>query len=183
MKPLFSIHAGEFLTVDHIERKFRRVDVWIPTKDTGIDILVSDRKNKRAVSLQVKFSRDFLATHMGPAFQQPLRACGWWTLNRQKLANTAADYWVFVLVGFARRSTDFVIIRPVDLLRRLDSIHKGRPKTVQTYLWVTQTDKCWETRALKRIDQMAIAEDRYKNKERDFGKYLNNWKQIEELNG
>jgi hypothetical protein len=99
MKPLFSIHAGEFLTVDYIERNFRKVNVWIPTKDTGVDILVSDKKNKKGLSLQVKFSRDFLATHMAAVFQEPLRACGWWTLNRQKLANSAANYWVFVLVG------------------------------------------------------------------------------------
>lgn len=142
MKPLFSIHAGEFLTVDYIERKFRKVNVWIPTKDTGVDILVSDKKNRKAVSLQVKFSRDFLRTHMPPVFQEPLRACGWWTLNRHKLANSAADYWVFVLVGFAGRSTDFVIIKPADLSRRLRAIRIGKPNAVQTYLWVTQEKRC-----------------------------------------
>lgn len=182
MKPLFSIHAGEFLTVDHIERKFRKVNVWIPTKDTGVDILVSDKKNKKAVSLQVKFSRDFLATHMAAVFQEPLRACGWWTLNRQKLKSSAADYWVFVLVGFARRSTDFVIIKPAELLRRLHTIHIGKQKTVQSYLWVTQKKRCWETRGLKRPDQLAIAEGEYKSAERDFSDCLNNWGPIEELN-
>jgi hypothetical protein len=44
---------------DYIERKFPRVNVWVPTKDTGIDLLVSGKKNKRLLSLQVKFSRDF----------------------------------------------------------------------------------------------------------------------------
>ncbi len=183
MKPLFSIHAGEFLTVDHIERKFRKVNVWIPTKDTGVDILVSNRKNTKAVSLQVKFSRDFLVTQMGAVFQEPLRACGYSTLNRRKLANSVADYWIFVLVGFAMRSTDFVIIKPADLFRRLDAIHSGKPKTVRTYLWVTQKKRCWETRGLKRPDQLAIAEGGYKSKERDFSNYLNNWESIEELNG
>jgi hypothetical protein len=48
------------------------VNVWIPTKDTGVDLLVSDRKNKKAVSLQVKFSRDFLATHMDATAADPL---------------------------------------------------------------------------------------------------------------
>jgi hypothetical protein len=182
MKPLFSIHAGEFLTVDYIERKFRKVNVWIPTKDTGVDILVSDKKNRKAVSLQVKFSRDFLATHMAAVFQEPLRACGWWTLDCHKLASSAADYWVFVLVGFARRSTDFVVIKPSDLSSRLHAIHGGKPKTVQTYLWVTQKKRCWETRGLTRPDQLAIAEGKYKSKKRDFSEYLNNWDPIEELN-
>ncbi len=31
----------------------------IPSKDTGIDLLVTDSKNRSAVSLQVKFSKDF----------------------------------------------------------------------------------------------------------------------------
>lgn len=54
MKPLFTIHVGEFVAGDYIERTFRRVNVWVPTKDTGVDLLVSDRKNKKALSLQVK---------------------------------------------------------------------------------------------------------------------------------
>ncbi len=64
MKPLFTIHAGELLVDHEIERKFRRVNVWIPTKDTGVDLLVSNNDNTTTVSLQVKFSRDYLVTSM-----------------------------------------------------------------------------------------------------------------------
>jgi hypothetical protein len=64
LKPLFTIHAGEFLVDCEIERKFRRVNVWIPAKDTGIDLLVSNNDNSKTVSLQVKFSRDYLVTHL-----------------------------------------------------------------------------------------------------------------------
>ncbi len=181
MKPLFTIHVGELVAGDYIERKFRRVNVWVPTKDTGIDLLVSDAMNKKVVSLQVKFSRDFLATHMAAVFQKPLRACGWWSLKRQKIEKSPADYWIFVLVGFARRSTDFVIIRPAELLRRLDAIH-GKPKTIQSYLWVTEKNRCWETRDLRRPDQLLIAEGRFENTERDFTPYFNNWNPIKELN-
>jgi hypothetical protein len=181
VKPLFTIHAGEFVAGDYIERTFRRVNVWVPAKDTGVDLLVSDRKNKKVVSLQVKFSRDFLATQMAEVFQKPLRACGWWSLNRQKIAASPADYWIFVLVGFARRSTDFVIITPADLLRRLDAIHE-KSKIVQSYLWVTERRKCWEARGLRRPDQLSIAQGQFKNDERDFTAYLNSWEPIKELN-
>lgn len=181
MKPLFTIHAGEFVVGDYIERTFRRASVWVPTKDTGVDLLVSG-KNKKVLSLQVKFSRDFLATHMAAVFQKPLRACGWWSLNRHKIAVSPADYWIFVLVGFERRSADFVIITPAELLRRLDAIHRGSPKIFQTYLWVTEKRKCWETRGLGRPDQLLIAQSEFKNEERDFKDYLNNWAPIEELN-
>jgi len=101
MRPLFTIHAGEYLVGAHIERSFKRVNVWVPVRDSGVDFLVSDAPNRRSISLQVKFSKDFLVTHWGPEFQKELRACGWWTINRAKLAKSPADYWVFVLQGFA----------------------------------------------------------------------------------
>lgn len=180
MKPLFTIHAGEFVVGDFLERKFRDVNVWVPSKDTGIDLLVTDKNNKRTVSFQVKFSRDFLATQMPAIFQKPLRACGWWTLNRDKIAKSKADYWVFVLAGFERRSTDFVIIKPSELLRRLDLIH-AKAKTIQSYLWVTEKNQCWEARGLKRKDQIGIAQGLYDNEIRDFSIYLNNWSSLQAL--
>ena len=182
MRPLFTIHAGEFVVGDHIERNFRNVNLWVPSRDTGTDLLVTDSKNKKAVSLQIKFSRDFLATHMPSIFQKPLRACGWWSLNREKIAKSTADYWVFVLVGFERRSTDFVIIKPSDLLARLDAIH-GKKKIIQSYIWVTEKSRCWETRGLKRQDHLSIAQGQYSNRTRDLSAYLNNWNPVQALNG
>ena len=182
MKPLFTIHAGELVVGDYIERRFPRVNLWVPSRDRGTDLLVTDAKNEKAVSLQVKFSRDFLATHMHSIFQKPLRACGWWSLNRDKIAGSRADYWVFVLVGFERRSTDFVIIKPSELLNRLNAIHK-KVKIIQSYLWVTEKNRCWESRNLKRHEQLAIAQGHYANSDRDFSAYLNNWEPIKALNG
>src|SRR5690554_7689567 len=68
MQPLFTIHAGEYLVGSHIEQHLRdpngdKVNVWVPSKDTGIDLLVTDKTNKKTTSLQVKFSKDFLLTH------------------------------------------------------------------------------------------------------------------------
>ncbi len=182
MKSLFTIHAGEFLVGDYIEREFRRVNLWLPSQDTGIDLLVTDSKNEKTVSLQVKFSRDYLATHMTAIFQKPLRAFGWWSLNQQKIANSKADYWVFVLPSFERRSTDFVVIKPSELLARLEEIH-GKVKTIQSYLWVTEKNLCWETRGLKRQEQLSLAQGQYKNDVRDFSKYLNDWSPVQTLNG
>ena len=118
---------------------------------------------------------------MSAVYQKPLRACGWWSLNREKIAKSKVDYWVFVLVGFERRSTDFVIIRPAELLTRLDKIHK-KCKVIQTYIWVTEKDRCWETRGLKSQDQLEVAQGNYSNIERDLSAYLNNWEPIQALN-
>ena len=181
MRPLFTIHAGEYLVASEIERRFRRTNVWVPSRDTGVDLLVTDRRSRRALSLQVKFSKDFLATHMEPAFQKQLRACGWWTIDRSKLAKSLADYWVFVLQGFANRTVDFVIVPPRELARRLVSIH-GRDRKVHTYLWVTEERRCWETRGIRKADQLLLAHGEYVNRKRDFTPWLNNWAPILRLN-
>jgi hypothetical protein len=182
VKPLFTVHAGELLVGHEIESQFSRVNVWVPAKDRGIDLLVSNNNNKTAVSLQVKFSRDYLATHMTDAiFHQELRACGWWTPGRQEIEKSRAEYWIFVLVGFLNPSIkDFIIIKPDDLLRRLDAIHGKRTK-FNIYLWVTKNGMCWEARA-KRPDQLAIAEGKFQNDNRDFTPYLNKWEPIKALN-
>jgi hypothetical protein len=155
--------------------------MWLPSKDTGVDLLATDSKCQQMVSLQVKYSRDLLTTNLPTIFQKPMRACGWWSLNRKKIDDSQADYWVFVLVGFDRRSTDFVIVKPSDLLTRLDSIH-GKAKIIQSYLWVTQKKQCWETRGLKQQEQREVADGLYKNTVRDFSEFLNNWAPIQELN-
>ena len=180
MKPLFTIHAGEFVVGDFIEKNFSGARLWVPSRDTGIDLLVTDSRNRKTVSLQVKFSRDYSATHMPAVFQKPLRACGWWALNHQKLAISKADYWVFVLMGFERRSMDFVVIKPPELLARLESIH-GKAKTIQSYLWVTEKKRCWEARGLNRPEQLEIAHGQYKDEVRDFSRYLNDWSPIKTL--
>ena len=180
MKCLFTIHAGEFLVGDHLERNFKGVNLWAPSKDTGTDLLVTNAKNARSVSLQVKFSRDYLQTNLSSEFQSTLRAWGWWTLNRGQITRSKADYWVFVLKGFEQKHIDFVIIRPLDLIKRLDEIHGVMART-HVYLWVTKKDRCWETRDLKPDQKSRIAKGSHSDKIRDFSKYLNKWGTIEAL--
>lgn len=183
MQPLFTLHAGEYLVGAHIEKNFKKANVWVPVRDTGIDLLVSDPHNRKTVSLQVKFSKDFLVTHMPrPEFQERLRACGWWAINQEKLAKSPADHWVFVLQGFASRSTDFVVVPRQELLGRLNNIH-GAGKTIQIYIWVTRDQKCWDTRDLKVPDQLLVANGQYQHRERDLTRWLNNWEPIARLNG
>ena len=176
MIPLFTIHAGEYLVGSHIENQFKDWRVWIPSKDTGIDLLVSSADNSKTASIQVKFSKDFLVTHGKPAHQSKLVCCGWWTLNRQKLANSSANFWVFVLHSFNEKNMQYVIIPPRELYTRLELLHPGT-KVIQTYLWVTTIGSCWETRGLKKKQQDAIVNDDSAgiDKVRNFTQFLNNW--------
>ena len=76
-----------------------------------------------------------------------------------------------------KEETQNIIIRPTELLARLRSLH-GDSKTVQSYLQITQKNKCWETRGLNKNELERIALGSFKHKERDFTGYLNNWEPI-----
>jgi hypothetical protein len=178
MRPLFTLHAGEYLVGSYLEQRYPELQIWVPTKDTGIDLLVTDGSRRRTCALQVKFSKDFLATHMRPVFRKSLRACGWWTFNREKLQRSRADLWILVLQGFSAQSTDFVVISPRDLLERLDATH-GKSPSIQSYVWVSSSDACWETRGLAPKDQLLVASGNYKDATRRLTSYLNNWRPLE----
>lgn len=177
MRTIFTIHAGEYLVGSHIESKFKDFNVWIPSKDTGVDLLVTNKQNTKTVSLQVKFSKDFLVTHLSEMHQQGLKACGWWTLDKSKIMKSNADYWVFVLHEHNLKEFHFIVVEPKTLVEKLTLIH-GNKKHFQTYLWITKHKKCWEARSLNKNDQILLTNNSYKNEARDFSIYLNNWASI-----
>src|SRR5580704_6692436 len=145
MRPMFTIHAGEYLVGAHVQRRLK-LNVWIPAKDTGIDLLVTDRENRRAVSLQAKYGKDFLPEEKNPELREKLRCISWFTLNRAKLASSPADFWVFVLHGFKSKVPDFMVIRTAELRQRMAKLHNE--KTLQIYLCTTASKRCWEIRGL-----------------------------------
>lgn len=180
MTPLFTIHAGEYVVAHYIEKKFPRVNIWVPAKDTGVDLLITDTKNKHSISVQVKTSRDFLVTQAGEDFQN-LCSSGWWTFNRQKIQTSSAEYWILLIVR-PRSKHDFIIIKPTDLLRQLDKIHANLDR-IQSYLLVTAKGQCWETRGLKISEKRSISEGQFpSDSPRNFSRYLENWTAIEALN-
>jgi hypothetical protein len=172
MRPIFTMHAGEYLFGSYLEKEFKGFNIWIPSRDTGIDLLVTDSKNRKAVSLQGKFSKDFLSTEREETFQKGLKSLGWWTLKRDKIKQSLADFWVFVMFTFEQRRTEFVIIPPKILLKKITKLH-GSTKIIQSYLSVTTKNKCWETRGTSKKEQILIANHSYHNKHRDFTEYLN----------
>lgn len=69
MRPMFTIHAGEYLVGLYVQQRLG-LNAWIPAKDTGIDLLVTDRENLRAVSLQAKYGKDFLPEERNPELRK-----------------------------------------------------------------------------------------------------------------
>ncbi len=86
-----------------------------------------------------------------------------------------------MLQGFASRTTDFVVLPQGALLKRLGAIH-GRRKTIQVYVWVTERNKCWETRGLSRADQLRVAHGDFKHRHRDLSQWLNDWTPVARVN-
>ncbi len=180
MKPIFTIHAGEYLVGTFIEKHFKDCELWIPAKDTGVDFLITNKKDRsKQVSIQVKFSKDFLP-EMNTIHYSKLSACGWWTLNTEKIKNSTADLWVITPYNFLNNNIEFIIIEPKELYKRLVEIHGKEKKLINTYLWVFKNNKCIETRGLKKkeIEEM-IDNLQIENQNRDFSLYLNAWDQIE----
>jgi len=181
MKPIFSIHAGEYLVATHIEEAYKQLNVWLPTKDTGVDLLVTDRTNTRTVGVQVKFSKDFLGSvgdGTSDAIVAKVKAGGWWKFDQMRLSKSAADLWILVLYRFTRRDYDFIIIEPEELLRRYRSLGRNQA-VIHSYLSVTNTKRCWETRGLTKEQQDQVARGQYTNPLRDLSEYLNNWQRVE----
>jgi len=174
MRPIFTIHAGEYLTATEIEKRFRRLRVWIPSKDTGIDLLVTDDRQNKVASLQVKFSKDYLGTAKQAAGPPEIASGGWWKFRREKIAASEADFWVLTLYQFQTRKFDFVVISPQDLLARYDQI-APKANIIQSYFCVTTSGRCWETRGLLKSEMTAIRSGEYSSKARDFSVYLNAW--------
>lgn len=180
MKPLFTLHAGEFLVGCEIERQLgKAVNIWIPSKDEGIDLLVTNRANTKTVSIQVKYSRDFIITLKDPERKLKLKSGGWWTFNRRKLAASKADFWVLLTYDAHSKESDFVIIPPRKLLSIFE--RTGRIQNIiQSYVWVTRSKPAFamEGRDLKREEGLEMITGQKGPGIRNLTPYLSNWSQI-----
>lgn len=176
MKPLFTIHEGEFLVGDHINRRLgHKFDVWVPTKDTGVDLLVT-RKGRRgaSVALQVKFSRGF---SIRAEMARHLIATSWYTLEPKKVLASRADLWVFVILTL-KHEVHFVVIPTRELRRRIPRRGSG---TWNLYLWVFDGGSCYQVRDLRHEERLNAMHRGVRDRHRDFSHWLENWQQLDRL--
>lgn len=167
MKPIFTIDAAEYLVATELEKSFR---VWIPSKDTGIDLLVSNGDNSKTVSIQVKYSKDH-------NLRENIRSAGWFLLLRNKIEKSTADLWVFLLYSMETRGHDCIVIKPKDLLSIFDKTGRSANR-IDCYMTVTTYNTAFETRKLSTADNKKIGENKFAHSTRDLTKYLNNWSPI-----
>jgi hypothetical protein len=176
MKPLFTIHEGEFLVGDYINRKLgRKYDVWVPTKDSGVDLLVTNKRRRRAsVGLQVKFSRGF---DIHEDMARHLIATSWFKLDPTKVRTSRADLWVFVILTL-RHEKHFVVIPLRELQKR---IPRRRSKVWHLYLAVLNNRSCYQVRDLRKEEQLDLYHRGVQDRNRDFSAWLEKWNLLDKL--
>lgn len=178
MKPLFTIHEGEFLVGEYISRKLKdQYDVYVPVKDRGIDLLVTHRRKRTPpVGIQVKFSRGFADRNKTP---DQFMARGWYTLNPQKVRESPADLWVFAILTL-QHNAYYVVIPHRELRKR---IPRRCPSPWHLYITVYKGNRCYDTRGLKNDQVRRLLDHGCKARRRDFSAYLNDWSQLNVLAG
>jgi hypothetical protein len=175
MKPLFTVHAGEFVFAENVEKRAPHLRLWIPTKDTGVDFLVTDRDGLSSVTVQVKMSKDYRPAFAKTEFDGKLTAAGWFVFNHSALENSPASIWSLILVSHERKQKPiFLNIQPDVLLRSLIKVH-GVRKSYHLYPWVLQSDMCIEGRGMTQSDKKDVLDGSFDLKNRDMTAFLENW--------
>lgn len=179
MKTIFTIHAGEYLTATEIEKRFPNYNVWLPGKDTGIDLLLTDKtkNNKKVCSVQVKFSKSFTEIGYDKTFGDKLKTTGWWTFDRDKILHSPADFWIFALHSFETSKRDYIIITPGELIDIYNQTER-KNKKIHSYIWITNENKAFETRNLNRSQQKAMFSGTMDKDIRNMTRYLNCWERL-----
>ncbi|MBD3278953.1 MAG: hypothetical protein GF388_11695 [Candidatus Aegiribacteria sp.] len=181
MRPIFTIHAGEYLLASRIEQISKDLNIWIPAKDKGIDLLITDRKNEKSVSIQVKMSRDYRPPKALNEFQKILAGTGWVRINRNALASSEADLWSIVIVSPNRTDLPLYLhIPPQVLLRNLQRIH-GNKTEYHFYPWVTNNNTCIHGRGMGKKQIREYLQGNYNLGPRDLSEYYENWGFLDDL--
>ncbi len=178
MTPLRTVHAGEFLVGTHLERTFRGCRVWMPSRDSGIDLLVTDNECLRTVSLQVKFSRSFEWDNL--AFPGVI-VSSFFTVQRRKLEASPAQYWVFVLHPFNSKHPHFLVIRRKELLEehiKKYPAHQDAQRLYFTLVGESESNcQCWDLRC-------SVAEQKNALRSKtiapylDYSAFLDDWSKM-----
>jgi hypothetical protein len=171
MRHLYSPTPGEFLVGAELEQ--RHFDVYLPTRDTGIDLLAA--RDGLHVGIQVKESRTYWEGDRAERWNS------WTQLRAEQLRGSSAELWVFVVhapdlgktrLRFCRL---FVVIGPRELDRRLAAY---RPTDDRSVYWHLGEDgRLWEVRGVRRTRP---AWEGFRVPERDFTDHLDAWQLVGE---
>jgi hypothetical protein len=168
MRNLYALTPGELLVGQELEK--RGCQVYIPTKDKGIDLLAT--KGAAVFRLQVKESRVYLQTSGGPAWTS------WTQLPSSSLRDAAergVDLFVFVIHALDETGRRvkfkplYVVIPPMDLDERLRRYRRDSADR-SVYWFVDGNERLWELRGKR-----WVGTNYEEAGERDFTDCLHAW--------
>jgi hypothetical protein len=188
MRSLFTIHAGEYLVGQYIEDNFKKLNVWIPSKDTGIDFLVTNKSNTKSISFQVKLSKDYSSSQRKNEIEQGITVGGWLTLRHDKIEQSNADYWVIAILPNERYLKPiYIVIEPKVLLMKLKAVQSnGVSKTYHIYPWIkkgkgNEFEFAINGRGLSKSEKVILKNNPRSIKDRDLTEFLDNWQCLKNL--
>lgn len=66
---------------------FNKLNAWISPKDTGFDLLITDEKNTKLISLHVKLPQDFTLFEASDDFGRNLVTTSWLILSYERVSS------------------------------------------------------------------------------------------------
>lgn len=151
-----------------------------PTRST---LVLENPEWSRAKVIRCSPSRDYREYGedlYGEEYTDRLIGSGYWTKTMEFYQGT--DFGIFFLCPAPptmNGEPTFIVVPSGILTERLQRIRKKAPQTrYDIYFWFTVTGKCWEARGLRRIDHDAIIRGTFRQDERNFTPFLNNWQPL-----
>jgi hypothetical protein len=188
MRSLFTIHAGEYLVGQYIEDNYKKLNVWIPSKDTGIDFLVTNKSNTKSISFQVKLSKDYSSSQRKNEIEQEITVGGWLTLRHDKIEQSNADYWVIAILPNERYMKPiYIVITPKELLMKLKAVQEnGESKIYHFYPWIKKGkgdrfEFAINGRGLSESEKVIFKSSPRSLIDRDLTDFLGNWQCLKDL--
>ena len=192
MRPIFTVHAGEYLVAQYIEQLFANdygIRVWIPSKDDGVDLLLTSKNRKKTLGVQIKFSKDYALLEKDPICEA--LAKGWFRIKWRKLNQSKADIWVFVIPRYTNegcaKQVYYLVLKKEELIKRIKgdasrtehSYLKNESENISVTLYpcVFAGDICVDVRdalhgrddvKLKQLDNLKC----HKRRARNFSQFL-----------
>lgn len=172
MKALFTIHEGEYLVGNRLERDFSDFELWLPSKDTGIDLLISEKDNpSNCVTIQVKHSKDYKDMTKGLDEIKGVSSCGWWKFGSEKIDKSRATVWVLSCWNIFENKLELIMLEKDELLSKLESVHTKK-SAHQLYLWFLEDGRCIDVRDLNIAARKEAVMNHESYPERDFTEYV-----------
>lgn len=170
---VYQTHFAEDIVKDEILKKFKnKFNVWIPSKDTGIDILLTDKTNKKVVTLQVKWSKNYYED-----YKDKESYGGWFQIKKNKLESSIADYWVLVIPSNSEKKFQFIIVKPSELIENYVK-HGLYEDKINSYIDI-RGGKVYEGRGICNSDRKSHCYEF--PTERELLNCLNRWDKISDL--